>query len=283
MPRQDCCSFSRTRDSVTLGYGSPLRNTLLQSPASPAAADRIIRSMSETPHVLVVDDDPEIRALVSRFLDRHGYRTSGAANGREMRARLSAERCDLVVLDIMLPGEDGLALCRHLRETSRLPIIMLTAVAEETDRIIGLEMGADDYVTKPFSPRELLARIRAVLRRTQDVLPVHETRSEETLAFAGWRMVPAKRELYSKDGALVSLTAGEYDLLLAFARNAQRVMNRDQLLDLTKGRSAAPFDRSIDVQLSRLRRKIEVDPKSPELIKTIRGGGYMFTPEVEQT
>ncbi|MEJ2132688.1 MAG: response regulator [Gammaproteobacteria bacterium] len=239
--------------------------------------------MSETPHVLVVDDDPEIRALVSRFLDRHGYRTSGAANGGEMRARLSAERCDLVVLDIMLPGEDGLALCRHLRETSRLPIIMLTAVAEETDRIIGLEMGADDYVTKPFSPRELLARIRAVLRRTQDVLPVHATRSDEALSFAGWHMLPAKRELYSVDGALVALTAGEYDLLLAFARNAQRVMNRDQLLDLTKGRGAAPFDRSIDVQLSRLRRKIEVDPKSPELIKTIRGGGYMFTPEVEQS
>lgn len=283
MGRQGFASFSGEGVSVTLRYRSRPCNRPLQSDGATAQPGPIIRPMAETPQVLIVDDDPEIRALVSRFLAEHGYGTDTAADGREMRTRLASGHYDLVVLDIMLPGEDGLSLCRRLRETTRLPIIMLTAVAEETDRIVGLEMGADDYLTKPFSPRELLARIRAVLRRTHGVLPVHETHAEEALIFAGWRMIPTRRELYSPDAALVSLTAGEYDLLLAFARNAQRVLNRDQLLDLTKGRSAAPFDRSVDVQLSRLRRKIEADSKSPEIIKTVRGGGYMFTPSVQQT
>ena len=182
----------------------------------------------------------------------------------------------------MLPGEDGLSLCRRLRATSALPIILLTAVSEETDRIIGLEMGADDYLTKPFGPRELLARIRAVLRRTGNQVPVHDTSQGEVLSFAGWQLTPARRELINPDGVLVSLTGGEFDLLLALARNPGQVLSRDKLLDLTKGRSAAPFDRSVDIQLSRLRRKIETDAKHPLLIKTVRGGGYLFTPEVSQ-
>ncbi len=186
---------------------------------------------------------------------------------------------DLLVLDIMMPGEDGLNLCRRLRARSNLPIVFLTAVAEETDRIIGLEMGADDYLVKPFNPRELLARIRAVLRRAAPEPP-------ETLdqyRFAGWILDPSKRELRNPDGVLVPLSTGEYDLLIAFLDRPQRVLNRDQLLDLTRGREALPFDRSVDVQLSRLRRKIEIDPKDPNLIKTVRGGGYVLVSAVERS
>ena len=178
----------------------------------------------------------------------------------------------------MLPGEDGLSLCRGLRATSSLPVIMLTAVAEDTDRIIGLEMGADDYLTKPFNPRELLARIKAVLRRSAGT-PAEIT--EGVLTFAGWQLSPAQRELRDRDGVLVPLTSGEFDLLLAFVERPERVLSRDQLLDLTRGRDAVPFDRSIDVQLSRLRRKIEADSKSPQLIKTVRGGGYMLAHPVK--
>ncbi len=238
--------------------------------------------MARSPHILIVDDDREIRDLVARFLAKHDYRVDTAADGRAMMKQLEDGRFDLVVLDLMLPGEDGLSLCRRLRAASDLPVIMLTAMGEETDRIIGLEMGADDYLPKPFNPRELLARIRAVLRRAGGAgRPVAEPEAE-ILAFEGWRVDLGKRELHTADGVLTPLTAGEYDLLVAFAEHPHRVLSRDQLLDLTKGRSALPFDRSIDVQLSRLRRKIEADPKEPTIIKTVRGGGYLFTPAVER-
>ena len=237
--------------------------------------------MAMSPHILIVDDDREIRDLLSRFLKKHGYRVDAAADGRAMFKALADARIDLVVLDLMLPGEDGLALCRRLRVTSNLPVIMLTALSEDTERIVGLEMGADDYLAKPFNPRELLARIKAVLRRSAGgpgaLGGELERESGRVLTFAGWRLDLARRELTSADGVLLPLTAGELDLLTAFAEHPQRVLNRDQLLDLTKGRAALPFDRSIDVQLSRLRRKIEADPKEPEIIKTVRGGGYIFT------
>lgn len=253
--------------------------------------------MERVPHLLVVDDDKEIRSLLSQFLTRHGYRVSVAKDGAEMNRVLEAGRIDLIVLDLMLPGEDGLALCRRLRAggggalgASAVPVIMLTAMGEETDRIIGLEMGADDYLAKPFNPRELLARIKAVLRRATWLSAAGGGRSDNpteeggegtrAIIFAGWSLDMARRELHAADGMLVPLSAGEYDLLLAFVEHPRRVLTRDQLLDLTRGRAAAPFDRSIDVQVSRLRRKIEPDPKDPTLIKTVRSGGYLFTAEV---
>jgi len=241
-----------------------------------------MRPMDRTPHLLVVDDDREIRSLLAQFLTRHGFRVTGAKDGVEMMRTLDTARVDLIVLDLMMPGEDGLSLCRRLRaspETAQTPVIMLTAMGEETDRIVGLEMGADDYLAKPFSPRELLARIKAVLRRAA-APPVAGGEGGKTLRFEGWSLDLAKRELRSPDGALVQLSAGEYDLLVAFVEHPQRVLTRDQLLDLARGRSAVPFDRSIDVQVSRLRRKIEPDPAEPTLIKTVRGGGYLFTPPV---
>ena len=236
--------------------------------------------METSPHILVVDDDREIRDLLSRFLRKHGFRVAAAAEGREMRKVLETGRFDLIVLDLMLPGEDGLALCRWVRATSQVPVIMLTAVGEDTDRIIGLEMGADDYIAKPFNPRELLARIRAVLRRAEG-LPNAEAR-KGVLVFEGWKLDTDRRELYRPDGELVPLTSGEYDLLLALVERAQRVLTRDQLLDLTRGRDTIPFDRSIDVQISRLRRKIEDDPREPVRIKTVRGGGCVFASEVSK-
>ena len=238
--------------------------------------------MDRMPHLLVVDDDRDIRTLVAQFLTKHGYRVTAVRDGGEMMKALEASRVDLIVLDLMLPGEDGLSLCRRLRatpETAQTPVIMLTAMGEETDRIVGLEMGADDYLAKPFSPRELLARVKAVLRRASGP-PVAGGAAGKTLGFEGWTLDLAKRELRSPDGVLVQLSAGEYDLLVAFVEHPQRVLTRDQLLDLARGRSAVPFDRSIDVQVSRLRRKIEPDPAEPTMIKTVRGGGYLFTPAV---
>ena len=237
-------------------------------------------AMDSSPHVLVVDDDREIRDLVAKFLTRHGCRVTTVADGKEMRLALADRRIDLVVLDLMLPGEDGLSLCRRLRAESDLPVIMLTAMREDIDRILGLEIGADDYLPKPFNPRELLARIRAVLRRTGRVTP--RGAQNATLRFAGWRLEPGARRLVGPDGREAELTGGEFDLLLAFAERPGRVLSRDQLLDLTRGREAAPFDRSVDSQVSRLRRKIEPDPGRPALIKTVRSGGYVFTPVVER-
>jgi two-component system, OmpR family, response regulator len=234
----------------------------------------------QSEHLLVVDDDREIRDLLKRYLTKHGYRVTTARDGQEMRKALRDWQLDLIVLDLMLPGEGGLELCRNIRVESTIPVIMLTALGEETDRIIGLEMGADDYLPKPFNPRELLARIKAVMRRGRDGSSTSRTVGGETLVFADWRLEVAKRRLRSPQGVIVDLTGGEYDLLVAFAERPQRVLNRDQLLDITRGREAAPLDRSIDVQIGRLRRKIEPDPANPELVKTVRGAGYVFTPEV---
>ncbi len=231
------------------------------------------------PHILVVDDDREIRDLLARFLTKHGLRVSSARDGTEMNKVLDQASIDLVVLDLMLPGEDGLSLCRRLRANSSLPVIMLTAMGEDTDRIVGLEMGADDYLAKPFNPRELLARIKAVLRRFHAPLAAEAPAGNE-IRFDGWTLELGPRRLLSPSGDEVDLSTGEYELLLAFVTHARRVLTRDQLLDLARGRSAAPFDRSIDIQVMRLRRKIESNPKEPRLIKTVRGGGYIFAAEV---
>lgn len=239
--------------------------------------------MERTPHILVVDDDREIRDLLGRFLVKHGLRVSIAADGREMQTLLQGNAIDLIVLDLMMPGEDGLTLTRNLRAgKSGIPIIMLTAMGEDTDRIIGLEMGADDYLPKPFNPRELLARIKAVLRRFAEGGAVADGLVVDTdvVSFAGWKFEMAARELVSPDGAEVVLSGGEYELLYAFVTHPGRVLSRDQLLDIARGRNAQPFDRAIDVQVSRLRKKIEPNTKTPTLIKTVRGGGYMFTPKV---
>ncbi|MDX7718136.1 response regulator [Aeromonas caviae] len=235
-----------------------------------------------SPHILVVDDHSEIRDLLKRFLEQHGMRVSCARDGKEMKRLLDEREFDLLVLDLMMPGEDGLTLCRELRVTSRLPIIMLTAMGEETDRIIGLEMGADDYLSKPFNPRELLARIKAVMRRTQaESLPVPETLTRD-LRFDRWLLDVNRRELVDEEGVGMSLSTAEFDLLKVFLERPQRVLSRDQLLDLARGREAVAFDRAIDTLVSRLRRKLERDPKNPELIKTIWGGGYLFAADVTQ-
>lgn len=239
--------------------------------------------MIDSQHILLVDDNPEILDLVRRFLIRDGFRVSTAVDGKFMRKVLEESRIDLIVLDVMLPGEDGLTLCRQLRTTSNIPVIMLTAKGDEIDRVLGLEMGADDYLSKPFSSRELLARIKAVLRRTQQLPSALENQDTSNYYFAGWELDLAKRELNSIDQIVIPLSTGEYDLLLAFVRHPMRVLNRDQLLDLARGRQAVGFDRSIDTQISRLRRKIEDDPKQPTLIKTVWGGGYIFTPTVTHT
>jgi two-component system, OmpR family, response regulator len=238
--------------------------------------------MNSTPHILVVDDHQEIRDLVARYLEQYEMRVSTARDGQEMKKRLADSAIDLVVLDLMMPGEDGLALCRHLREHSQVPIIMLTAMAEETDRVLGLEMGADDYLTKPFFPRELLARIKAVLRRTEALPPQRETARVEQLCFAGWRLDVARRELVGADGVAVPLSTAEFKLLSTFLTHPRRVLSREQLLDMTRGRQAEVFDRSIDNQVSRLRRKVEQDPGNPQLIKTVWGGGYMLSVEVTE-
>ena len=238
--------------------------------------------MSETARLLIVDDDREIRDLVSRFLTKHGYKIASARDSVAMEEVLAGGQIDLLILDLMLPGKSGLEICRELRARSSIPILVLTAMSDQTDRIVGLEMGADDYLAKPFSPRELLARIRAILRRVSaPAVPGRVVAAAKLLRFAGWKLDLGRRRLEAPDGVIVDLTTGEYELLIAFAEHPQRVMNRNQLLDLARGRDAAPFDRSIDVQVSRIRRKIEADPKAPAMIITVRGDGYMFTPDVE--
>jgi two-component system OmpR family response regulator len=237
------------------------------------------------PHILIVDDDREIRDLLGRFLEKHGFRVTTARDGRELRRLWPAARFSLVVLDLMLPGEDGLALLRFIRAEGRTPVVMLTAMGEETDRIVGLELGADDYVPKPFNPRELLARIRAVLRRGEGAAGVEAAGAAGagTYRFAGWTLETARRRLVSPAGAEVPLTGGEYDLLATLAERPGRVLTREMLMDLLHGRSAGPFDRAIDVAVSRIRRKLDDDGKNPALIKTVRGGGYVLAAEVERT
>jgi two-component system OmpR family response regulator len=237
--------------------------------------------METTPHILIVDDHREIRDLLARFLRKHSMRVTPAAEAAEAKRVLKTSAIDLIVLDIMMPGEDGLAFARHVRETADTPIILLTALTEETDRIIGLELGADDYVTKPFNPRELAARIKAVLRRTHSIPPSREPKLGQKLRFGGWTFDADRREIVNGDQVVTPLSHGECLLLTAFLERPNIVLNRDQLLDLTKGRTANLFDRSIDNQVSRLRRKIEDDPKNPRLIQTVWGGGYKFAGAVE--
>lgn len=237
--------------------------------------------MQGSPHILIVDDHREIRDLVSRALSKEGFRVSAAADGKAMHKVLADGRIDLILLDLMLPGEDGLSLCRALRSESKVPIIMLTAKGEEVDRVIGLEMGADDYLPKPFGSRELIARIKAVLRRSQDSIAAPSSEpGPKTYHFDRWGLDTGARALLRDDGVTVPLSTGEYDLLIALVERPQRVLNRDQLLDLARGRSAAGLDRSIDTQVSRLRKKLEIDPGDPQIIKTVWGGGYIFTPAV---
>ena len=246
--------------------------------------------MEQLDHILIVDDDAEIRALLTQYLANNGFRVSTAANGRQMRAALEGEPVDLIVLDLMLPGEDGLSLCRDLRASAwkAVPILMLTARSDETDRVVGLELGADDYLTKPFASRELLARVRAVLRRTRMLPPsvrVEQSSGAEQsghiLRFGAWRLDTRARHLLDASGAMVSLSAAEYRLLQVFLDHPQRLLNRDQLLNLTQGRGTDIFDRSIDLLVSRLRQRLLDDAREPRYIKTVRSEGYVFSSAVE--
>ncbi|UNK78662.1 response regulator [Sphingopyxis granuli] len=236
---------------------------------------------SDIPRILLIDDEPSIREPLSEYLEGQGFAVSDAASAAEARSVLRAKSIDLVVSDIMMPGEDGLSLTRHLRETSNIPVILLTARAEDTERIIGLEIGADDYVVKPFNPRELVARIRTVLRRTQAngrALDAGGT----SYAFGPWVLREVERVLVDRDGREVALSSGEYHLLHALVRRPRQVMSRDRLLDLVRGREADIFDRAIDNLVSRLRKKIEDDPARPQIVKTVWGGGYTLACEVKR-
>src|ERR1700737_751375 len=225
--------------------------------------------MTAVPHLLIVDDDEDILSLLTTFFRKHSHTVTVAADGAAMFAALDEHSIDLVILALMWRGEDGLTLCRRLRATSHVPIIMLTAVADHTDRVVGLEVGADDYLTKPFDQRELLARVKAVLRRTAatNAAPKHDA-TRPVLCFAGWRLDVVRRELRSADDTLVLLSGAEFDLLLAFAEHPRRVLTREQLIDIARGATHGAFDRSIDVQVSRLRYKLEQHPKTPSLIRT---------------
>ncbi len=236
-----------------------------------------------TQNILIVDDDKGIRDLLGKFLQQHGYQTTLAQDGAAMKLLLLEQQFDLIILDIMMPGDDGMSLCRQLRASSSVPIIMLTAISEDVERILGLEMGADDYLSKPFNPRELLARIKAILRRSQAQVPNETPEDYQTYQFANWTLDKISRRLVSPEQLEISLSSGEYNLLLAFVERPQQVLSRDQLLDLTKNRTAGPFDRSIDIQISRLRHKLEEDPKNPTIIKTVRGGGYVLATAVEKS
>lgn len=240
--------------------------------------------MDNPNHILIVDDDAEICSLLSAYLQKNGFKTSIANDGRRMLQILETTRIDLVVLDLMLPGEDGLTLCRNLRVQSTIPVIMLTARGDETDRIVGLEMGADDYMAKPFSARELLARIKGVLRRTAMPAPTYQAHDMEhaTFSFDSWTLDTVQRTLISPQGVITPLSSSEYRLLLVFVTHPNRVLNRDQLLDLTQGKEGTVFDRSMDVQVSRLRARLGDDPRDPRLIKTIRNEGYVWSVAVEK-
>lgn len=228
------------------------------------------------PNILVVDDDDDLLSLLSRFLERHNFTVATATSGIEMDAHMERDTFDALILDVMLPGEDGLSLCKRIRRDSSIPILMLTAVTETTDRIVGLEIGADDYLPKPFDARELLARIRALLRRAAVNAPV-DSGHQPSLKFGPWRLNLAKRELRADDLTQVPLSAGEFELLLAFLEHPQRLLTREQLIDYARGDAHDVFDRSIDVQISRIRRKIESNARNPEMIRTVRNAGYIFS------
>lgn len=241
-----------------------------------------MRPMTTEPQILIVDDDKGIRELLSQFLQRHGFKTFEAKNGEQMRANLQSHEIDLIILDVMLPGEDGMSLCKSLRQSSQIPIIMLTAITEEVEHILGLEMGADDFISKPFNPRTLLARIKAILRRANPDTSEEVEVKHRYYDFSSWCLDTVSRRLISPEELDISLSSGEYALLRAFVERPQQVLSRDFLLDLTKHREAGPYDRSIDIQISRLRHKIEQDPKVPQLIKTVRGGGYVLATTVKR-
>lgn len=237
--------------------------------------------MDRQQHILVVDDDPEIRDLLQEYLTRNGYRTSAVGEGKGMWQAMENSQVDLIVLDLMLPGDDGLELCRNLRVNSKIPVIMLTAKGDDMDRILGLEMGADDYLPKPFNPRELLARIKTVLRRSSSIpWDDEEEAQQQPISFSGWLLDPITRHLTGEDGLVVPLSGAEYRLLSVLLAHPNRILNRDQLLDLTQGRESDPFDRSIDVLISRLRKRLGDDPKTPNIIKTVRGEGYILSVKV---
>jgi DNA-binding response OmpR family regulator len=238
--------------------------------------------MAGEPHILLVDDERDIREPLAAYLSRNAVRVTKAENAAAARQMLSAYAIDLVLLDIMMPGEDGLSLAGFIRATTSIPIILLTAKAEEMDRVVGLEIGADDYVTKPFSPRELLARIKAVLRRAGENGNLVRAPDAETYGFGQWLLRSGERELVGEDGVAIPLSTGEYNLLHAFVTHPRRVLSREQLLDLSQGRELAAFERSIDNHISRLRKKIETNPSDPKLVKTVWGGGYMLSAEVKR-
>ncbi|MCA0404719.1 MAG: response regulator transcription factor [Proteobacteria bacterium] len=231
-------------------------------------------------NILIVDDDAQIRLLVTRFLQRHGYHIYSAGDADSVLETLNRFSLDAIILDVMLPGTSGIEACRRIREISTVPVILLTARSEEEMRISGLEGGADDYVTKPFSPRELLARLRSVLRRSRNADPASPTRGRNKIQFGGWLLDTMRRELSTPDGVLIDLSTGEYNLLVAFLEHANRVLSREMLMELAKTRTGDPFDRAIDVQVSRLRRKLETPGSSEQIIKTVRGAGYVFMPKV---
>jgi len=237
--------------------------------------------MAKQDHILIVDDDAEIRALLGEYLRKQGYRATAVADGRGLRSAMEKSRPDAIVLDLMLAGEDGLSLCRDLRARSEIPIIMLTARGDETDRIVGLELGADDYLAKPFNPRELLARIRSVLRRARSLPDNLKPGEAASYRFAGWTLDVETRNLAAPDGVVIPLSGTEFRLLRIFLDHPNRVLTRDQLLDLMLSRDAAPFDRAIDVQVSRLRHRLREDAKEPVIIKTVRSQGYVFAARVE--
>ncbi|MCE7797475.1 response regulator [Sphingobium sufflavum] len=239
--------------------------------------------MTQKPHILLVDDERSIRDPLTSFLTKNGYRVTAAADAESARRTLNSSAIDMLILDIMMPGEDGLSLCRHVREKGEMPVILLTARSEETDRIVGLEMGADDYVVKPFSPRELVARIKTILRRAGAGAARETAPPTRAFLFADWALNTDDWTLTGADGVAIPLSTADYRLLIAFLERPRQVLTRDQLLDLTQGREANPFDRAIDNQISRLRRKIEPDPKSPSLIKTVWGGGYMLSADVTRS
>lgn len=239
-------------------------------------------SLPPDAHVLLCDDDPELRRLLASYLRENGYRVTPIGDGRDVARHLADATVDLLILDVMLPGMSGLDVCRNLRAQSTVPILMLTAKGSETDRIVGLEMGADDYVAKPFSPPELLARIKALIRRSRMAGTEVVGPDRRVITFDGWTLDTLRRELRNPDGVIIDLSVGEYDLLLTFLEAPQRILDRDYLLEATRKRSAAGFDRSIDVQVSRLRRKIDSGDGVDSLIKTIRGAGYMLNAEVKR-
>jgi Response regulators consisting of a CheY-like receiver domain and a winged-helix DNA-binding domain len=234
-------------------------------------------------NLLIVDDDLEVLALLKKFFMQHGYAVETVAGGTELWAAMERHPADLIILDLMLPGENGLLLCQRLRQQYATPVIMLTAMGELSDRVVGLEMGADDYLSKPFDARELLARVRAVLRRAGERRPVLGESARPLIRFAGWLLDVTRRELRSPDEVMIPLSSGEFDLLLVFVEHPQRVLTREQLLNLARGHSHDAFDRSIDVQVSRLRRKLEFDTKRPAMIRTVRNGGYQFTASVTRS